>query len=87
MVYERVRKVMRERRLWLLKGIGGLVTVSFGLCVFGEALARRIAGDGWFGWGTIALIVFNFGLCLMFDSANHQRRWEARASTPHSPHS
>ena len=61
-----------EKVLWLTKGIAGLLCVGLGMSVFGEALSRKINGDGWFWIGTLSLVVLNFGLCLMFDSHNHQ---------------
>ncbi|WP_346290835.1 hypothetical protein [Sphaerothrix gracilis] len=70
----------KEKKLWLIKGIGGLLCVGFGLSLFGEALAQKIAGGGWFWLGTASLGVFNFGLCLMFDSHNHQLRLSQQQS-------
>ncbi|NJL38414.1 MAG: hypothetical protein HC899_17975 [Leptolyngbyaceae cyanobacterium SM1_4_3] len=66
--------MQRERILWLTKGIGGLLCTGLGLSLFGEALAQKITGGHWFWLGTASLTVFNFGLCLMFDSHNHQLR-------------
>ncbi|MEM6254291.1 MAG: hypothetical protein AAF821_15340 [Cyanobacteria bacterium P01_D01_bin.156] len=60
------------RTLWLTKGIGGLLCTGFGLSLLGEAIARKITDQPWFWIGTLCLGVFNFGLCLMFDSHNHQ---------------
>ena len=65
---------MSNRQLWLIKGVGGLLCVGAGLSVFGEALIQKIQGGGWFGLGTLSLVLVNFGLCLMFDSHNHQMR-------------
>ncbi|MEM6592169.1 MAG: hypothetical protein AAF651_09960 [Cyanobacteria bacterium P01_C01_bin.73] len=66
----------RLRALWLAKGIGGLLCTGFGLSLFGEALLRKGNGQPWFWLGTLCLIVFNFGLCLLFDSHNHQLDWQ-----------
>lgn len=64
--------MQQEKILWLTKGIAGLLCMGLGLSVFGEALSRKISGDGWFWIGTLSLVIINFGLCLMFDSHNHQ---------------
>jgi hypothetical protein len=69
---------MNDRTLWLVKGVGGLLCVGFGLSLFGEALIQKINGGGWFWIGTASLVVFNFGLCLMFDSHNHQIRVQSQ---------
>lgn len=70
------------RTLWLTKGIGGLLCTGFGLSLFGEAVIRKANGQSWFWLGTLCLIVFNFGLCLLFDSHNYQLRLE-RESRSH----
>ena len=70
----------QEQRLWLVKGVGGLLCVGFGLSLFGEALIQKLQSGPWFWWGTASLVVFNFGLCLMFDSHNHQMRMARRDS-------
>ncbi|PSN19881.1 hypothetical protein C7271_04985 [filamentous cyanobacterium CCP5] len=64
------------RTLWLAKGISGLLCTGFGLSLFGEAVIRKASGESWFWLGTLCLIVFNFGLCLLFDSHNHQLQLE-----------
>jgi hypothetical protein len=66
--------MQREKVLWLVKGVAGLLAIGAGLSVFGEALIRKLNGDGWFWIGTLSLVLVNFGLCLMFDSHNHQLR-------------
>lgn len=66
--------MQQEKILWLTKGVGGLLCIGLGLSVFGEALSRKIGGDSWFWIGTLSLVIINFGLCLMFDSHNHQNR-------------
>lgn len=67
-----VGRLNKLRTLWLTKGIGGLLCTGFGLSLFGEALIRKINDQSWFWLGTLCLVVFNFGLCLLFDSHNHQ---------------
>ena len=64
--------------MWLTKGIGGLLCTGAGLSLLGEAILRKANGDAWFWMGTLCLVVFNFGLCLLFDSYNYQRRLEAQ---------
>ncbi len=69
----------QDKALWLVKGIGGILLVGFGLCVFGEGLVRKIAADiSWVPIGGVGLAIFNLGLCLMFDSHNHQLRSRMR---------
>jgi len=68
----------RQQALWLAKGVGGLLLTGLGLCVFGEAVSRKIAGFPWFWVGTASLAIFNFGLCVLFDSFRLQLQNERR---------
>lgn len=72
------RQLAKEKQLWLAKGVGGLLLVGAGLCVFGEALTQKIQEQPWFGLGTLSLVLVNFGLCMMFDSHNHQMRYQSQ---------
>lgn len=65
-------RIDKLRKLWLAKGVGGLLCTGFGLSLFGEAVIRKANDQAWFWLGTLCLVVFNFGLCLLFDSHNHQ---------------
>jgi len=72
------REPARDKELWLVKGVGGLLFVGAGLCVFGEALLNKLQSEPWFGIGTLSLVLVNFGLCMMFDSHNHQLRYNSQ---------
>ena len=59
---------------WYLKAQGGVLLLPVGLCLFGEALSRKVvqmmggqAGE-WFWTGTLSLICINAGIGLMIDS-------------------
>ena len=58
-----------KKNKWFLLSISGILTLSSGLCIFGEALTLKNGGEAWFLYGTIALILINAGICLMI-SAN-----------------
>ncbi len=54
---------------WLLLSVSGLSLCSFGLCLIGESIIYKISDDfNWFYLGTIALIVFNSGICLLAEA-------------------
>ncbi|GAB4347390.1 MAG: hypothetical protein Fur0042_13710 [Cyanophyceae cyanobacterium] len=59
---------MSKKWIWYLKAQAGVLLFPLGLCLFGEAVTRRIAGESWFWWGTIALAVINAGVGLMIES-------------------
>ena len=59
---------------WYLKAQIGVLLLPVGLCLFGEAISRRVvqlmggqAGE-WFWTGTISLICINAGVGLMIES-------------------
>lgn len=59
---------------WYLKAQLGVLLLPVGLCLFGEAVSRRVlqmlgkeAGP-WFWYGTISLVCINAGVGLMIDS-------------------
>tara|TARA_B100000575_G_C23060908_1_gene610790 strand:- start:977 stop:1186 length:210 start_codon:yes stop_codon:yes gene_type:complete len=51
---------------WLIYSISGLLLNGFGLSLLGEAIKFKINEDFyWFYMGTLALIVFNSGICFI----------------------
>ena len=59
---------------WYLKAQLGVLLLPVGLCLFGEAVSRRViqllgknAGP-WFWYGTLSLIFINAGIGLMIES-------------------
>lgn len=60
-------KKAKLKRRWLIFSIAGLLLTGFGLSLTGEAILLKYAEPQGWGWvlaGTLALIVFNSGLCL-----------------------
>jgi hypothetical protein len=54
-----------KRNRWLFLSFVGILTLSSGLCFFGEALTLKNNGKAWFLFGTISLILINAGVSLM----------------------
>ena len=59
---------------WYLKAQAGVLLLPVGLCLFGEAVSRKVvqmlggqAGQWWWT-GTLSLICINAGIGLMIDS-------------------
>jgi hypothetical protein len=48
-----------------LQAIGGLLLTGAGLSMAIDAGAKKARGGKWFWYGTLALIVFQAGLCLI----------------------
>lgn len=53
---------------WLLQAVGGLLCTGAGLSMAIDAGLQRLQQADWFWYGTVALVVFQAGLCLMIDS-------------------
>ncbi len=69
------RKRMASRPLrWYVRAQLGVLLLPAGLCLFGEAISRRIIQllgqdrGPWFWYGTLSLICINAGIGLMIES-------------------
>ena len=81
------RRRVDRHRTWRRLAPLGLVTVGAGASAIGEATIRKATGRPWVLYGTVALCVFNAGLCL-FGEAVKQRallEWEEGNSPPPAP--
>lgn len=59
---------MNKKLVWYIKAQIGVLLFPAGLCLFGQAVSNRIAGDPWFWLGTASLVAINAGVGLMIDS-------------------
>jgi hypothetical protein len=64
---------------WLIQAPVGLATIGFGACLIAEAAMVKYAGGSWFWYGTLALVVFNSGMCIFGNSILHRVRYERAA--------
>ena len=53
---------------WILLSIIGLMLIATGLCVFGEALTKKMNKETYFWLGTLSLVIFNSGICIFGQS-------------------
>ena len=53
---------MNPRVKWLLCSPLGLALLGFGLTLVTDAARAKSAGEPWFWYGTLALVVFNAGI-------------------------
>ena len=59
---------------WYFFSILGLLLTGTGLCIFGEALIRKINQENFFWCGTTALIIFNSGICFVGEAIFIRRK-------------
>jgi hypothetical protein len=57
---------------WLVLSVGGLLLTGSGLSLAIDAGISKMQGGEWFGYGTLALIVFQAGLCCLIDSVRYK---------------
>jgi hypothetical protein len=64
---------------WLIQAPLGLVIVGFGICLVAESAMLKYSGATTWQWvvaGTLALCVFNSGLCIFGNSIIEKIRFE-----------
>lgn len=57
-----------------LQAVGGLLLTGAGLSMAVDAGFVKAKGGKWFGYGTLALIVFQAGLCLVVGSTRYDKQ-------------
>lgn len=71
---------------WLIKAPIGLAILGFGIALIGESImakANATAFSDWFYFGTLSLIVFNAGLCIVIDAAKDRVIYEIETRRDH----
>ncbi|THH41951.1 hypothetical protein [Neolewinella litorea] len=74
-----VHSIDQQYRNWLVKAPLGLVLTGLGASLISDAAITRYSGAPtlrWVGYGTLALTVFNSGLCILADAAKHRAHYE-----------
>ncbi|PSR14811.1 MAG: hypothetical protein DA408_10110 [Bacteroidetes bacterium] len=69
---------------WLLQAPLGLVLVGLGLSLVADAALYKFQGAAtwsWVAYGTVALVVFNSGLCVFGDAILQRVRFEQTRSS------
>ena len=67
------KKTLRvsKKNKWLILSIGGLLLIGFGLSLLGESIIKKYENHpNWFYWGTLALVVFNSGICIVIKASS-----------------
>jgi hypothetical protein len=62
---------MSNKNKWLILSISGLLLIGFGLSLLGESIIKKYENHpNWFYWGTLALVVFNSGICIVIKASS-----------------
>ncbi len=65
---------LSNKKRWLIQAVVGLLLTGSGLSMAIDAGLTKMQGGNWFWYGTIALIVFQSGLCLLIDSVRFKNK-------------
>ncbi|MDO8968411.1 hypothetical protein [Algoriphagus sp.] len=63
---------MKSKTRWFVQSVLGLLLTGTGLSMSIDAGFSRFAGGEWFWYGTVALVIFQAGLCLLIDAAQYR---------------
>lgn len=63
-----------NKKRWLIQAVSGLLLTGSGLSMAIDARLTKMQGGNWFWYGTIALIIFQLGLCLLIDSVRFKNK-------------
>lgn len=58
---------MTPKTRWFVQSVAGLLLTGTGLCMTVDAGFEKFAGNEWLWYGTLALVIFQAGLCLIID--------------------
>jgi hypothetical protein len=63
-----------SKKRWRIQAVAGLLLTGSGLSMAIDAGLSKMQGENWFWYGTMALIVFQSGLCLVVDSVRFKNK-------------
>ena len=63
-----------NKKRWRIQAVTGLLLSGSGLSMAIDAGLSKMQGENWFWYGTMALIVFQSGLCLVVDSVRFKNK-------------
>ncbi len=63
-----------NKKRWRIQAVTGLLLSGSGLSMAIDAGLSKMQGGSWFWYGTMALIVFQSGLCLVVDSVRFKNK-------------
>jgi hypothetical protein len=63
-----------SNKRWCIQAVARLLLTGSGLSMAIDAGLSKMQGGNWFWYGTMALIVFQSGLCLVVDSVRFKNK-------------
>lgn len=65
----------KNRKRWFFQSVMGLLLTGAGLSACIDAGLVKLQGGHWFWYGTVSLLIFQSGLCLLIDSLRYKIRF------------
>lgn len=57
---------------WFIQSVAGLLLTGSGLSICIHAGVEKLGGEYWFYTGTLGLVIFQAGMCLVIDGVRYR---------------
>ncbi|MEY3643761.1 MAG: hypothetical protein RLZZ207_455 [Bacteroidota bacterium] len=57
---------------WFIQSVAGLLLTGSGLSICIHAGVEKLGGEDWFYTGTLGLVIFQAGMCLVIDGVRYR---------------
>lgn len=57
---------------WFIQSLAGLLLTGSGLSICIHAGVEKLGGEDWFYTGTLGLVIFQAGMCLVIDGVRYR---------------
>jgi hypothetical protein len=62
----------KNTKRWFFQSVAGLLLTGAGLSICIHAGVEKLGGELWFWTGTLGLVIFQAGLCLVIDGVRYR---------------
>jgi hypothetical protein len=62
----------KNTKRWFIQSVAGLLLTGGGLSICIDAGVEKSVGELWFWTGTLGLVIFQTGLCLVIDGVRYR---------------
>ena len=62
----------KNKKRWFIQSVAGLLLTGTGLSTCIHAGVEKLGGEDWFWTGTLGLVIFQAGLCLVIDGVRYR---------------
>ena len=62
----------KNKKRWFIQSVAGLLLTGAGLSTCIHAGVEKLGGEDWFYTGTLGLVIFQAGMCLVIDGVRYR---------------